>query len=221
MNELIFLFHILFVMGFGLAALRLGKEALIAWIAIQTILANLFVVKQIFFFGFEVTCSDVFAIGCLFGLNLLQEYFGRKSAQKATWVCFFAMVFFALMSQFHLLYTPSVHDTTQNAFFTVLSATPRLLLASLATFMLVQQIDLRIFRKLSAHIPSFALRSGISLSLSQLLDTVLFSMLGLYGIVSSLFDVIFMSFILKMVIVLAMTPLTLFSRKFVPAQGDN
>ena len=63
MNELIFLFHILLVLSFVLGALRLGKNALLSLLALQAILANLFVVKQISLFGFAVTCSDVFAIG--------------------------------------------------------------------------------------------------------------------------------------------------------------
>lgn len=217
MNEFIFIIHIICVLGFGLWAFRLGKEALISWVAIQTLLANLFVIKQISFLGFEVTCSDVFAIGCLMGLNLLQEYFDRESAKKAGWICFFSMLFFAVMAQFHLGYRPSTHDTTQSSFITILSTSPRLLVASLATFLIVQQVDLRLFRRLSSKLPSFALRSGISIGLSQLLDTFLFSFLGLYGIVNSLFDIVLMSFLIKLAIIFLMTPFTTFAKRCLPS----
>ena len=83
MNECIFLLHVALVIGFALGALRLGKEALTAWVALQAVLANLFVIKQMTFLGFTVTCSDVFAIGSIAGLNLVQEFFGKESARKA------------------------------------------------------------------------------------------------------------------------------------------
>src|SRR3972149_3921393 len=111
MNEILFSFHILLIIGFSLGALRLGKEALIALISMEALLANLLVLKQMTFFGLTITCTDVFAIGTILGLNLLQEYFGKESASKAAWICFFLLVFFALMSQIHLFYKPSYTDT--------------------------------------------------------------------------------------------------------------
>jgi queuosine precursor transporter len=207
MNAFIFFIHIFLVFTFGLGALRLGKEALIGWVALQAVLANLFVIKQIDFFGFEITCSDAFAVGSFFGLNLLQEYFGRKTTLTAIKVCFFSMLFFALMAQIHLLYKPSLSDTTQDAFRTILEASPRLFIASLATFAIAQQIDLRLFRKLS-FLSSFSLKNTLALSCSQLIDTIIFSFLGLYDIVSSLFDVIFISFLVKLVIILCLKPFT-------------
>jgi len=217
MNEIIFIIHILCILSFGLVALRLGKEALTCWVAIQIILANLFVIKQIYFLGFEVTCSDVFAIGCLMGLNLLQEFFGKESAKKAGWISFFTLLFFAAAAQLHLAYIPSIHDTAHPSFVTILSTSPRLLLASLTTFLIVQQMDLRLFRTLKSRLPSFALRSAISIILSQLLDTLLFTFLGLYGLVHSLFDIILISFLLKVLVVFCMTPFTSFAKRCLPS----
>jgi queuosine precursor transporter len=217
MNEIIFITHVLLVLAFGLGALRLGKEALICWVGMQTILANLFVIKQISFLQFEVTCSDVFAIGCLLGLNLLQEYFGKEVAKKTGWICFFMMFFFAAMAQLHLHYVPSSHDTSHPAFHQILSTTPRLFFASLITFILVQQCDLHLFQRLKHYFPSFSWRSAFSIASSQLLDTLLFSFLGLYGLVHSLFDIIVMSFIIKFIIILLMIPLTKFAKKCLPS----
>ena len=105
MNEVLFFLHLLLIFSFALFALKLGKIFLTTWIAIQAILANLFVIKQICFFHFNITCSDAFAIGSVLGLNLLQEYYDKQSAKKALWAAFFAMFFFSIMSQMHLLYT--------------------------------------------------------------------------------------------------------------------
>lgn len=207
MNELIFFSQILLIVGFVLGAFKLGKEALVAWVAIQALIANLFVLKQIHLFGLEVTASDVFAIGSLLGLNFLQEYFSREEANKATKVCFFFMIFFALVSQLHLLYQPSSSDSTQVAFLTLLTLSPRLLIASLSVFFIVQQVDIRFFALLKAKLPrsSFALRTTIALVFSQLLDTVLFSFAGLYGIVASISSIIIMSFLIKIIVIFCFT----------------
>ncbi|MFI5334373.1 MAG: queuosine precursor transporter [Chlamydiales bacterium] len=215
MNELLFSFHIFLVLGFAWGALKLGREALISWIALQAILANLFVIKQIELFGLGVTCSDVYAIGSMLGLNLLQEYFGKESATRATWISFFLMIFFAIMSGAHLLYLPSARDTSHPSFLAVLSQTPRLLLASLCTFFVVQRVDVHLFHLFQKLLPhsSLALRTGITLTLSQLLDTALFSFLGLYGIVSSVGTLLLFSFLIKLLIIFALLPALLFFKR--------
>ena len=100
MNEALFIIQIIVIVGFALGALKLGKETLITWVAIQALIANLFVLKQITLLGLHVTASDAFAIGSLLGLNFLQEYFDREDARKATWICFFFMFFFVLVPKF-------------------------------------------------------------------------------------------------------------------------
>lgn len=207
MNELIFFLQILVIVGFALGAFRLGKETLVAWVAIQALIANLFVLKQITLFGLEVTASDAFVIGSLLGLNFLQEYFGREEAYKATKICFFFMFFFALVSQLHLIYQPSSYDTTHSAFLTLLTLTPRLLVASMSVFFIVQQVDIRFFSFLQKILPqmSFAGRTTIALIFSQFIDTVLFSFAGLYGIVASVVDIIAMSFLIKIIVIFCFT----------------
>jgi uncharacterized integral membrane protein (TIGR00697 family) len=215
-NELLFILHILLVVGFVLGALRWGASCLIGLVALQAVLANLFVVKQINLFGFVVTCSDVFAIGSILGLNLIQEYFGKEAAQKGIKVSFVALVFFGAMSLIHLGYEPAPVDLTQKAFEAILSPTPRIVVASLSVFFIVQKIDLVLFgglKKLFAgkYLP---LRMVISLGITQLIDTVLFSFLGLYGIVDSMMDIIILSFGVKCLIILASTPLIALSKKW-------
>ena len=114
MNELIFLLQTITVSLCALGALYLGKEALVTFICIQSILANLFVIKQTTLFGLNATCSDAFAVGATLGLNLLQEYFGRTITRKAIWLNFFFLVFYAITSQIHLAYAPSTYASFSN-----------------------------------------------------------------------------------------------------------
>lgn len=217
MNEFLFFTHILLVVGFVLGALRLGQGALTALIVLQAVLANLFVVKQMSLLGFTVTCSDVFAVGGILGLNLLQEYFGKEAALRAVKISFLNMIFFIVMAQMHLWYMPSAGDTTHGAFSLILSATPRIVIASVAVYFLVQKLDIVLFIWLKKIFngSQLPLRIGISLILTQCIDTVLFSFLGLYGLVSSIFDVIVMSFSIKCLIIFCSTPFIAFSKRWV------
>jgi len=214
-NELFFVSHIFLVVAFALLALRYGKSSLIAFIALQAVLANLFVVKQMSLFGFAVTCSDVFAIGGILALNLLQEYFGKEAAQQAVRISFLSLIFFACMSQLHLFYAPTPADQTHSAFQAIFASTPRIVIASMTVFYLVQKIDIRLFGYLKLFIDKLPLRIGLSLLISQFLDTVLFSFLALYGLVESLFDIIFVSFFIKCLIIATSSPLVAFSKRVV------
>lgn len=208
MNELLFFSHTFLVIAFVLWAARLGKSSLIALIALQGVLANLFVVKQMSLFGFSVTCSDVFSVGAIFALNLLQEYYGRDSARLALKISLLSLLFFSCMSQLHLLYLPLGSDP----FLPVLSSTPRIVMASIGVFYLVQQIDLRLFGLLKGPL---ALRMAISLLATQFLDTALFSFFGLYGLVESLFDIILVSYLIKCLIIAASSTLVALAKRWV------
>lgn len=215
MNPLYFLAQIGLVLTFTYGALRLGKGALTTAVAFHAIVANLFVLKQINLLGFQITCSDAFAIGSILALNLLREYYGKDAAKKATTICFFFMVFFVAISQIHLRFFPSPYDTAHFAYERILTPSPRLLIASLATFYIVQQLDIRLFGWISTLLPKtrFPTRSSLSLSISQLFDTLLFSFLGLYGMVSHLNHIILISFLIKLGIIFIMGPLmSLFGR---------
>jgi uncharacterized integral membrane protein (TIGR00697 family) len=203
MNEILFLVQVLLIVGFALGALRLGALALVVWVTVQALISNLFVLKQITLFGFDVTASDAFAIGSLLGLNFLQEYFDKEMAKKATWICFFFMLFFTLSAYIHLQYIPNQYDFTHNAFVSILSQSPRLLFASMSVFFVVQQFDIRFFAFLKNRLPnkSFALRAAMALLTSQILDTTLFSIVGLYGIVASLLNIIVFSLAIKLMVI--------------------
>jgi queuosine precursor transporter len=203
MNELIFILQILVLVGALFWAARIGKEALIALCVLLSILANFFVLKQMDLFGWNVTCSDAFAIAGIFGLNMLTQAYGREIAKKTIWISFFGLLFFAAVSQIHLLYQPNVYDESQAHFSFLLTSAPRLLIASLLTFLVVQQFDVRLYgffqKKFSGL--SWQARSTVCLLTSQILDTVLFSLLGLYGIIQELTAMMVVSYLVKCAVI--------------------
>ena len=223
MNTLIFIIHALTIAIFSMGSLALGSHALVAFVCIQCIIANLFVVKQITLFGLTATCADAFTIGATIGLNLLQEYFGKDIAKKAIWINFFLLIFYAIISQIHLAYLPNAADTAQEHFMPILSLMPRITMASFFVYLVTQLADYHIYGVLKTMFQSkhIILRNYASIAICQLLDTVLFTYLGLYGIIDNLMQVIIISYLIKLASIVVATPFVAFSRKiFQVSQGQ-
>ncbi len=216
MNEIIFFSHIFIMITFVFCALKLGKEALIASFVLQAILGNLFIIKQIELFHCTITCSDVFTIGAFLSFSLLQEYFGEKITQKTMWITLFLMTFFCVMSEIHLFYLPSPHDTAQESFSQILSATPRIIAASTCCMLIAQKINIATLSWMQRiGMRPLALRIGSATAISQLNDTLLFSFLGLYGLIHNMLHIILVSFMIKLIIIICMTPLISFSKRVI------
>jgi len=214
-NELVFILHTVTVSLAALAALRLGKEALVAFICLVCVLANLFVVKETMLFTLHATCSDAFTIGATLGLNLLQEFYGREITRKTIAINFFLLIFYAIISQIHLLYLPSATDTTQAAFAAILGFMPRIVVASFSVYFIAHLIDYTLYGFLKEKCKDryFIIRNYGSIAISQLVDTILFSFLGLYGIVSNIGEIIVVSYAIKLVAIALATPFIALSRR--------
>ena len=214
-NELIFITHIVIIAIGSIGCLILGDYALVAFVCIQCILANFFVIKTTTLFGLTATCSDAFTVGATIGLNLLQEYFGKEIAKKTIWINFFLLIFYAIVSQIHLLYVPHITDITQLHFFSLLRFMPRIVIASFSVYLIAQFADYHLYGILKKTFNNnyLILRNYISIAVSQLLDTVLFSFFGLYGIIDNIGEVILISYIIKLISIIIATPFVALSKR--------
>jgi len=218
LNEIIFIFYSGVVSATALIALYWGKEALVAYIASLALLANVLVLKQITLFGWHATASDVLVIGSVLGLNLLQEYFGKPAARTAISASFIILLFYTIISQLHLWYIPAASDTTQLHFMALLHSMPRITIASLVTYFIVQHIDTFVYGFLKNRYGSsyLVLRNCASIAFSQLLDTILFGFLGLYGMVDHIGQIMLISYGVKLFSLLIVGPFIGLSRSFIP-----
>jgi queuosine precursor transporter len=199
MNIAIFLLQIILQVVVLRYVYKLGQVALGAFIVLEAVLANLFVLKQITLFGLSVTASDSFIIGSMIGLALYQEIFGKVAAKKLGLVTFGALFFITLTSMMHLWLIPSSCDTSQQHYHYILSQSPRLAIGSLGAFFLSSRADILLFnflKKFSITL-SFTKRAFISTIVTQAIDTVAFSIFALSGSIDNLFHIIIFSFIIK------------------------
>lgn len=216
-NESIFLFHSIIIGLFALYGLKLGKEALISLLCIQVILSNLLVSKQILLLGLCATCSDVFSIGSSLCLNLLQEYYGKVIARRTIWISFFCLIFYLLMTQLHLIYVPNQFDTSTDIFNNIFGLMPRLVFASLISYLISQNLDYYLFNFFKNKFNSkyFVLRNYSSLLISQFVDTLCFTFLGLYGVLHNLFEVFIISYLVKVIAILVAGATVFFCKKWI------
>lgn len=221
MNELIFLSQVILISSSTLAALYVSKEALISLICLQCVLANMFVLKEITLFGLTATGSDAFTVGIVLGLNLLQEYYGRSITRKTIWLSFALLIFYILLTQIHLLYIPAISDTMHDHYGALFGHMPRIIGASLLVYLVVQLFDTVIYTRLNQWFSGnyLVLRIAISVAISQLLDTVLFSYLGLYGIIANIGQIIVVSYTIKLASILLASPFVALSKKVVTASN--
>lgn len=222
-NEIIFIFYVIVVGFANLIALKIGKEALVATICTQAILSNLFILKEITIFGLFATASDALAIGSVLGLNLLQEYYDKQSAYKAVRISFFCSILYSIFSLLHLIYTPAPGNIYQEHFNAILLQSPRVIIASGIVYLIVDMLDSFLYGYLKKIFNNKFLifRNWITTLCTQLLDTILFSFLGLYMLneqlsnINIILQIILTAYTIKIITIFLITPFIAISKKFI------
>jgi queuosine precursor transporter len=210
-NECLFVLYASVVAAISFIMLLCGSAGLIAWIAMQAILANLFVLKQIRIFGLYATASDVFSVGYTLSLRLLEKYHGSQQAQVAFKISSILLLVYVLVAYLHLSYIPSFFDTSQIHFAALMSPVLRLVLASFTAYFVSGSLLLRLGKvPFLSNMPLLYIKEIIVAAIVQCVDTVIFTMLGLYGIVEHLLDVIIVSFMVKMIAIIVIVSVRFF-----------
>ncbi len=213
-NEGWFLLQALVALSFVLICFRLGRSWLIAYIAISVVLLNLVVMKQVNVFTLEATLGNVIYASLFFATDLLSEHYGRKAAFKAVRIGFFAGIFGMIMLQFAMKYVPSEFDFAQESFVTLYTLAPRIVGASLFSYLLTQNLDVWIYHKIKGKTGEkfLWLRNIGSTTVSQLIDSFVFTYLAFYGHFQVLHEIALFTFVIKMVVALIDTPFIYLSR---------
>lgn len=140
-------------------------------------------------FGMEQTLGNVlFAVTFLI-TDILSECEGKKAANKAVWIGMFTSLFFLLLSQSWLLYLPAENDWAMGSIREIFSSTPRMLISSFLVYAASQMFDVWLYHKWWAFTEKKTgdrrrflwLRNNGSTMVSQLLNTLLFTLLAFYG----------------------------------------
>ena len=184
MNELLLIISLPLIYGSVLAAYKFfGKTGLFAWTVFATITANLEVLLLVDAFGIEQTLGNVLFASTFLVTDILSEKYGKKDAQVAVDLGVATSVGFIVLSRLWLCYTPAVNDWAMPSFQTIFTNTPRVMLASVLVFAIVQRFDVWLYhkwwdyskRKFGDSKRFLWLRNNGSTMFSQLLNTVLYT----------------------------------------------
>lgn len=223
-NELLLIGSLIFIFSCVLLAYRFfGKTGLYCLSAIATVLANIEVLILVNAFGAEQTLGNVLFASTFLITDILSEYESKKAANKAVFIGVCASLFFLLLSQSWLMYVPNENDTMSEAIHSVFSSTPRMLISSLAVYAVSQVFDVWLYHKWWAFTEKKCgnrkrflwLRNNGSTLISQIINTLLFTVLAFYGTydIQTLFSIFLSSYIIFVFTSLLDTPVIYLARR--------
>ena len=225
MNEFLLLLSVIIIYGSVLLAYMLfGKSGLYCVSAFYSVFANVEVMILINAFGMEQTLGNVMFASTFLITDILSECEGKKHANKAVWIGLFCSLVFLLITQTWFLYTPSENDTAMGAVQQLFANTPRVILASVAVYIVSQLFDVWLYHALWKFTEKKCgdkkrflwLRNNGSTLVSQLINSFLFNVIafaGVYdfGTVMSIFGA---GYIIYVVTSLLDTPFVYLARKY-------
>lgn len=221
-NELIFLLMILFVLSCTLFAFRMGKYWLYGFIAFNIILANIFVTKLFVIFGITATGGNITYGSIFLATDLLCEHYSKRDGRRAVFLGFFAAIFYLITSQFVRLLNPAESDLVNSEMKEIFSFAPRIVLASLAAYLVSQTHDIWFFHFLKEKTKGKMLwfRNNVSTWVSQLIDSIIFSIIAFLGIfpINMVLEIIISTYLVKVLVAAIDTPFIYLSYKCKPEE---
>ena len=223
-NELLIILSFIVIYGGVVLFYRFfGKNGLLAFNVMATLLANVEVLILVRAFGVEMTLGNVLFASTFLITDIMSENHTRKDASRAVIISTLCSVFFILLSQMWLLYTPSENDWASGAFNTIFSNTPRIVCASLAVYLISQLTDVWLYHKwwdwcrkhFNDDRKGLWIRNNGSTMISQLLNTFLYTALAFYGTYDfgTLVSIFCSSYIIYIITSLLDTPFVYWCRK--------
>ena len=153
------------------------------------VVSNLMAVKVIGFFGlFYFDAGTItFPLAYMLG-DVLTEIWGYKTARKTILLAFFCNIFVVICTQIGVwLPSPDYLDTTANAYDTVFSYVPRIVLGSLTGFLLGELSNAWLMDKIKSRTKGRHLwvRTIGSSLVGYLFDTIPFVLIAFLGVLST------------------------------------
>lgn len=219
-----------------------GKDGLYLYNIIAVISANIQILRGINlpFSNKPVALGTIVFASTYLCSGILTEHFGDKYAKNNVWLCFAAQILMTLLMIIAIGHRPLIQDPlsinnehmllAQQAITLIFTPSPRLLLASLISFVVSQFIGIGSFDVLSSITGNklLWLRTVILLVISMFVDTIMFNTLA-WKILPSAplsFSVIFSTYILwtlvtQILIITLSTPVIYISKLLKKNSNSN
>lgn len=198
---------------------RWGRIGLLVWIPISCIVANIQVTKNVILFGFEATLGNIVYSTSFLATDMLSEFYRTEDAKQAVGFGFFALVAMTVLMQLAILFVPSQTDIADPSLNLIFGLMPRIAIGSLIAYLLSNYHDVWSYefwrrRTQGRHL---WIRNNFSTFVSQLIDTLVFTLIAFYGVYETgvLIQIMASTFLLKWIVALADTSMIYLARYWV------
>ena len=186
-----------------------GIVGLYVWIALAGVIANIQVSKTVEIFGITATLGNIVYAGSYLATDILSERYGRSAAARGVGVGFFAILSATLIMQIAVLFEPAASDQVSSSLQVVFGVLPRIAIASVLAYAVSQSHDVWAFHHWKVRFPALLwLRNNMSTIVSQLIDSVVFTVVAFVGVFPTaiLVEIALSTYLFKVLVALVDTP---------------
>lgn len=195
----------------------LGKEGIIGWMGIASILANLLLIKNVDLIGISATLGNVLFASNFLATDILIENYSYDDAKKGVKFAIISIVVFLIATQVALLYIPNSQDVAQDSFKLLFGFVPRISIASISMFALSNFVDIRLYNylKKKSNGKKMWLRNNLCTILCNGGENFLFYIIAFLGIINlkTIFIIALSATIIEVFVALCDTPFLYLSKK--------
>lgn len=218
MNNIIFVIEVLVVFSLVLLAKKFfGKNGMIAWVAIATVLANIITAKNVDLFGLSTAIGTIMFASTFLATDVLSECYTKADAKKAVLIGLFADAVLIISTQIALLYAPSEFDYAHPAMETLFSLNLRISLASAFMYFIANMADVYLFNKIKEKMDGKKLwvRNNVSTILCNCLENFGFILLAFVGVydLKTIFTIAISTSIIELIVAICDTPFLYIAKK--------
>lgn len=217
MNELVFITETLCI--FGLLTLVdkvFGKEGVIAWVGLATVLANVITAKNANIFGLNTAIGTVMFASTFLATDILTENYGKEYAKKAVKIGLFSSVLLIISTQIALKYIPSAIDYADASMRVLFGMNLRISLSSMVMYFIANMADIYLFTKIKEKTngKKMWLRNNVSTILCNCLENFGFIFLAFIGIydIKTILSIAIGTSIIEMIAAVLDTPFLYLSK---------
>ncbi|MGD9909321.1 MAG: queuosine precursor transporter [Candidatus Izemoplasmatales bacterium] len=219
----------------GVSYKLFGKKGVYGFIVLSVIAANIQVNKGVMFtfFGIDIeaTLGNVMFGGVFLATDLLNEVFGKKTAQRAVMMSIYANVSFIIVMFVSTLFIGLSYSSDYNnaleLFFGINGGALKAVIVGNVVYFISQSLDVLVYDKIRQKLSSYPLlfiRNNGSTLISQFVDTVLvsfgFALVGIFPF-DIIGGIIISTVAIKYIVALLDTPFLYIMAKLKPLDNEK
>ncbi len=199
-----------------------GKLGLFIYIPIAAILTNIQVLVTLDLFAMTVTLGNITYASTFLITDILSEYHSEKDALTAVLIGFCSMIIATILMLIVIYMKPDQNGTEMfENIKTIFSVQPRLIIASVTSYLISQNFDVMLFNLFKKKLPDrkfLWLRNNGSTLISQILDNVLFNFMAFLGVfpINTILGIVLSTYVLKVIVSLLDTPFIYIAKNIKP-----